>query len=122
MSKEERNITETPDKWIVIKMSRAGDVYHKIFSSWAGGYLDGDRWKMNSGITTVEEDDDYYYYYGHSGSCYKCHKKCYGVMTSYSQSILDNLIDKASEIAASASVLLDDTNFMELLNKNKEDG
>jgi len=122
MSKEERNITETPDRWIVVKMCRAGDVYHKIFCSWAGGYLDGDRWKMNSGISLVEDDDDYYYFHGHSGSCYKCHKKCYGVMTSYSQSILDNLIDKASEIAASASVLLDDTNFMELLNKNKEDG
>jgi len=107
MSKEERNITETPDRWIVVKMCRAGDVYHKIFCSWAGGY---------------EDDDDYYYFHGHSGSCYKCHKKCYGVMTSYSQSILDNLIDKASEIAASASVLLDNTNFMELLNKNKEDG
>jgi hypothetical protein len=118
MSKE-RNITETPDRWILIRMSRAGDVYHKIFGSWAGGYLDGDRWKMNSGISSVEEDDDFYYFTGYSGSCYKCHKKCYGVMTSYSQAVLDNLIDKASEIAASVSVLVDDTNFMELLNKDE---
>jgi hypothetical protein len=120
MSKEERNITETPDRWIVIKISRAGDIYHKIFASWDGGYLDGDRWKMNSGIASLEEEGDYYYFIGYSGSCYKCHKKGYGVMTSYSQSILDNMIDKASEIAASISVLLDDTNFMELLNQNKD--
>ena len=58
---KERKLSETPDKWVVIKMSRAGDVYHKIFGSWAGGYLDGDRWKMNSGIVSVEEDDEYYY-------------------------------------------------------------
>lgn len=112
----ERNISETPDKWVVVKMSRAGDTYHKIFGSWAGGYLDGDRWKMNSGIASIDEDEDYYYFIGFSGSCYKCHKKGYGVMTSYSQGILDNIIDKASEISASIIVVDGDINFMELLN------
>ena len=121
MSKEERNITETPDRWVVLELKVNDKIYYKIFGSWAGGYLDGDRWKMNSGISSVEEDDDDYYFIGYSGSCYKCHKKCYGVMTSYSQSVLDNLIDKAGEMDASVSVLLDDTNFMELLNQNKED-
>ena len=121
MSKEERNITETPDRWVVLELKVNDKIYYKIFGSWAGGYLDGDRWKMNSGISSVEEDDDYYYFIGYSGSCYKCHKKCYGVMTSYSQSVLDNLIDKAGEMDASVSVLLDDTNFMKLLNQNKED-
>ena len=51
------NISEIPDKWVVIKIL---DNEHKIFASWAGGYLDGDRWKLNSGITKVEEDDKYY--------------------------------------------------------------
>lgn len=120
MSKE-RNISETPDKWVVLKLNNGGEILYKVFGSWAGGYLDGDRWKANSGIVSVDEDDGYYYFIGYSGSCYKCHKKGYGVMTSYSQSILDNLIDKASEMDASISVLLDDTNFMELLNQNKED-
>jgi hypothetical protein len=126
MSKK-RNITETPDKWVVLEINNGGylsskpEPLYKVFGSWAGGYLDGDRWKMNSGIVSLEEDDDYYYFIGYSGSCYKCHKKGYGVMTSYSQSILDNLIDKANERGVSISVLLDDTNFMELLNQNKED-
>ena len=121
MSKEERNITETPDRWVVLELKVNDKIYYKIFGSWAGGYLDGDRWKMNSGISSVEEDDDYYYFIGYSGSCYKCHKKGYGVMTSYSQSVLDNLIDKAGEMDASVSVLLDDTNFMKILNQNKDD-
>jgi len=126
MSKE-RNITETPDKWVVLELNNGGylsskpEPLYKIFGSWAGGYLKESSWKMNSGIVSVEEDDEYYYFIGYSGSCYKCHKKCYGVMTSYSQGILGNLIDKASEINSSISVLLDDTNFMELLNQNKED-
>ena len=119
MSKE-RNITETPDKWVVLKLKNEGTTIYKVFGSWAGGYLDGDRWKVNSGIVSLEEDDDYYYFIGYSGSCYKCYKKGYGVMTSYSQAVLDNMIDKASEMDASISVL-DDINFMEILNQNKED-
>ena len=117
MSKE-RNITETPDKWVVLKLNNASETYYKVFGSWAGGYLDGDRWKMNSGIASVEEDDNYYYFIGYSGSCYKCHKKGYGIMTSYSQSILDNMINKASGIGASVNVHLSDTDFMKLLNVN----
>ena len=120
MSKE-RNISETPDRWVVLELNNKGTTIYKVFGSWAGGYLDGDRWKANSGIVSVEEDDEYYYFIGYSGSCYKCHKKGYGVMTSYSQSILDNLIDKANERGVSISVLLDDVNFMELLNPNNDD-
>ena len=116
---KERNITETPDRWVVLELKNKDTTIYKVFGSWAGGYIDGDRWKANSGIVSVEEDDDYYYFIGYSGSCYKCHKKGYGVMTSYSQSVLDNLIDKASGMGASINVLLDDTNFMELLNQNK---
>ena len=116
---KERNITETPDRWVVLKLKNEGTTIYKVFGSWAGGYLDGDRWKANSGIVSVEEDDDYYYFIGYTGSCYKCHKKGYGVVTSYSQSVLDNLIDKAGGMGASINVLLDDTNFMELLNQNK---
>jgi len=117
MMSKERNITETPDRWVFLELKNKGTTIYKVFGSWAGGYLDGDRWKANSGVISVEEDDEYYYFIGYSGSCYKCHKKCYGVMTSYSQSVLDNLIGKASEIGASIKVVLDDVNFMELLNK-----
>ena len=121
MSKEIK-ISETPDRWVVLKIPQTGTAaLYKIFGSWAGGYLDGDQWKVNSGIVSVEEDEDYYYFIGYSGSCYKCHRKGYGVMTSYSQSILDNLIDKAGGIGVSINVLLGDTNFMELLNQNKDE-
>ena len=66
----------TPDNWVVIKMD--GDKPHyRVLAGWSGGYLDGNSWKMNSGIVRVETDDDYYYFYGLSGSCYSCHKESY---------------------------------------------
>ena len=70
-----KNISETPDKWVIIKIGSGSESNFKVFGSWAGGYLDGDRWRLNSGITKIEEDQDNYYFYGWSGSCYQCHKK-----------------------------------------------
>ena len=120
---DNRNITQQPDKWVVVEINNivASGTLYKVFGSWGGGYVDGDRWKINSGIASVHHDDDYYYFTGYSGSCYKCHRRGYGVMTSYSQSVLDNLIDKASSVGANIDVLPDSTNFMELLNQNKDD-
>lgn len=67
--------TYTPDVWQVIEIfSPKQGVIYKVLAGWYGGYLNGDSWQMNSGITHCEYDDDYWYFYGYSGSCYKCHK------------------------------------------------
>jgi hypothetical protein len=86
------NITEAPDKWVVLELP---DNNYKVFGTWAGGYLDGDRWQLNSGIKGVEQDEDYYYFIGFSGSCYKCKKKSYGFATSYGEGVLNNLLKAA---------------------------
>lgn len=83
-------ISETPQKWVILKLI-TGD--YKIFATWAGGYLDGDGYRTNSGIVKVEQDDDYYYFIGYSGSCYKCHKKGYGVATSYGSDVLNSILE-----------------------------
>lgn len=85
-----RNISETPERWVILKIP---DNNYKVFGTWAGGYLDGDRWKLNSGISKVEQDDDFYYFFGFSRSCYKCHKNGYGTATSYGLGILNNVIE-----------------------------
>ena len=41
-----RNISETPERWVILRLS---DNFYKVFGTWAGGYLDGDKWKLNSG-------------------------------------------------------------------------
>lgn len=87
--KTERNITESPEKWVILKLPNN---YYKVFGTWAGGYLDSDRWKLNSGIERVEQDDDYNYFIGFSGSCYRCHKKQYGTATSYGLGVLNEML------------------------------
>lgn len=70
--------TYTPDKWVILKLNNKGETAYKVLAGWSGGYLDGQSWKINSGITKVEEDDNYLLFHGYSGSVYKCHKRGYG--------------------------------------------
>jgi hypothetical protein len=83
---------EHPQGWIVIKISKENeqDIY-KVFASWRGGYLNGDSWKINSGIKFVEETEDEYIFHGYSGSRYFCKKTYYGVCSGYAGSVLDGI-------------------------------
>ena len=87
------NISETPERWVIVKLPNN---YYKVFGTWAGGYLDGDRWQLNSGISKVEQDESFYYFIGFSGSCYKCHKKAYGIATSYGLDVLNKRIEQGN--------------------------
>lgn len=69
----------TPDRWVVLKLNNNGTILHKVLAGWSGSYLDGQSWKINSGIAKVESDEDYYLFRGFSGSVYKCHKSGYGM-------------------------------------------
>ena len=111
-----RNISETPDKWVVVKIDNNLDKpFYKVFATWSGGYLNGDRLKMNSGIKSVESDDDYYYFIGHSGSCYKCHKKGYGIAGSYGECVLNDMIENAYKVNVAVDLLSKDSEWEELL-------
>ena len=116
MSKE-RNISETPDKWVVIKIDNNLDKPHyKVFATWAGN-----RWKLSSSIISVESDDDYYYFIGYSESCYKCHKKAYGTATMHGEDVLMGMIKHTNRIDTTLNVLPKDTEWKELLNQNKDE-
>jgi len=108
METKQRNISETPDRWVILSLPNNN---FKVFGSWAGGYLGADSWRLNSGISKVEEDSDNYYFYGMSGSCYKCHKKGYGIMTSYSIGILYDMLDKSKGLIS----LLEESEIREKL-------
>jgi hypothetical protein len=64
-----------PDNWVVVKVD---EDFYKVLAGWSGGYLDGDSWRLNSGISEVKDDGDYWLFIGASGSIYQCHKKGYG--------------------------------------------
>jgi hypothetical protein len=69
-------MTYTPDNWVVVSMNTKTPHY-KLLAGNSGGYLDGDSWRMNSGIVGVKKEDEYWLFTGSSGSVYKCHEQAY---------------------------------------------
>lgn len=89
----EKNATESPDKWVILKLP---ENLYKVFGTWNGGYLEGDSWKLNSGIEKVDQDEDFYYFIGFSGSCYKCHKGGYGLASSFGSGVLNKIMEASA--------------------------
>jgi hypothetical protein len=107
----------SPDYWQVLKISsldREKPIY-KVFATWVGGYIRGDEWRMNSGITNVMFEDNCIIFEGSSGSRYVCRNDEHAYRTSgYSGSVLGDYTEKAKEIGASIEVLPFETNWKEL--------
>ncbi len=110
-----RNVSEIPDNWVVVKITNNGESNYKVFGAWVGGYLSGDAWKLNSGVSKVEEDENNYYFHGHSGSCYQCGKGHYGVRTSYTAMVLDEIIESGKNNNVDVEMMDENTNWLELV-------
>lgn len=70
-----------PDKWVVLRIEDAEKGYtphFKILGSWFGSYLEGEAWRLNSGIKSVHKAKDSFHVFGHSGSAYICSFRGYG--------------------------------------------
>ena len=102
-----------PDRWVVVKIVTPKERLYKVFASWSGGYGGSDSWKMNSGITRASLVDDRWEFDGYSGSVYSCHKESYGV-SGYNGNVLQNFINKATEIDAVIEIMPGDTNWSNL--------
>lgn len=89
-------MTYTPDNWVIVKMTRPEGVIHKVLAGWSGGYLNGDSWRMNSGIVRTSQDGDYILFYGESGSVYKCHKDAQRLSAS-TAAIYDTLVNQGKQ-------------------------
>ena len=93
-----------PDKWVIVRFKREEEVWHKVLGSWYGGYLDGDSWRLSSGLNSIEEDGDFYLMKNHSGSVYKCHKKMNGMHLT-SAGIYENIKEQADENNVEVSLI-----------------
>jgi len=107
-----------PTSWAILKID-SDDPHYRIFGSIVGGYLNGDSWKVNSGIVSVTEDDNYYYFNGHSGSVYQCHKKAYGSFTSYPQSVLSRYCETSEGKISCLIEIPDDLMSMDFILSSK---
>lgn len=78
-----------PDKWIILKIEHKDqEPVYKLLSGWYGGYLDGDSWRLNSGITSIKRGVGLAYITGSSGTEYKCHLDNEGVSGIMAEVIL----------------------------------
>jgi len=103
-----------PDKWLVVKIEgKDVPLTYKVFACWYGGYLNGDSWKLNSGITKATKEDNCYSFEGYSGSVYKCHEDCYG-FNMYGHGVLYNIINKSKEAGVNVEILPEDTNWLDI--------
>jgi len=73
----------TPDKWIIVG---TGDV-KKVFSSFYGGFLNGDSWSLSSGTKEIIDKGPYWELPQESGSIYKLFKGSYG-LSAYAAGVL----------------------------------
>jgi hypothetical protein len=65
-----------PDNWVILKIG-GNTPHYRVLGGWIGGYLNGNSWRLNSGIKRHDFDGDYWNFYGSSGSCYDCHIDSY---------------------------------------------
>ena len=63
-----------PDNWVILEIEHEGNTIHKVLAGWSGGYLDGDTWRLNSGIERIVTTETHYEILGYSGSVYKVRK------------------------------------------------
>lgn len=82
-----------PYKWTIIGADGMKEGFKsnkneclKVLASFKGGYLDGDSWRLSSGIESVVEKEHHYEIKNHSGSVYKCAKGAEG-FTVYTATI-----------------------------------
>ena len=103
-----------PHRWLMVRLSNDGKVHYRVFATWAGGYLDADEWKLNSGVTQLTETESHYLFEGSSGSVYKCGKKSYG-STGYGFGVLNNLITKSLDQGTVIDILPEKTDFTSMV-------
>ena len=83
-----------PDSWVILKIKddEQNTYFYKLFSSWRGGYLDGDSWRLNSGITSIEPENDYFIVRGNSNTVYGIHPSTYNKLGNYNYGVLQGII------------------------------
>lgn len=106
-----------PDNWVVLKIKtdQPSSHFYKVLAGWSGGYLDGDSWRINSGIAKVDRENKYSPYidfYGYSGSVYRCHKETYGLRMNNA-----GIYDKMKEqFGDRIEMMPAETDWMELID------
>jgi hypothetical protein len=103
-----------PDNWVILKIKEGkyDRGFYKVLAGWSGGYLDGDRWRMNSGVTRVVEENKSWEFYGSSGSCYVCRKGAYRL--TMANAGVYNQLKENEAFEGQITLMPEDTNWLEI--------
>ena len=88
-----------PDKYVMVRITdkKTDEIHYRVLGSWYGGYLDGDSYRLNSGVEKYERtDDSKIRFYGGSGSLYEVDEKMYG-MSIHAQSWLAQIAENSKD-------------------------
>jgi hypothetical protein len=97
--------TYNPDKWSIIKIKHSDEeIYYKVYGNWSGGYLDGDSWRLSSGLEKITDDGDFHLMHNYSGSIYRCHKKMEG-MNGFGAGVFSGLTEQAKKVNVEFTVI-----------------
>lgn len=98
-----------PDNWVAMEVPGG----HKIVAGWSGGYLNGNSWRVNSGIKSIVETDTSFLVHGFTGSVYECRKssECIRMNMMY---IVRGLEDRGAKV-------VDISTIVELYSSQHED-
>jgi hypothetical protein len=117
LSKRSTRNVMNPDTWAIIRItSKDGEITDKVLAGWYGGYLSGDSWQLNSGITKVNETDTHYEVLGYSGSIYIC-RKGLEKLSATTAAILSSLTTKAAQAGAHITLIHMDTLLKERMEE-----
>lgn len=86
-------ITNYPDKWVIVEISDGNHTFRKILSSWYGGYLGNDSWRLSSMLVDAKESETEYHFTTET-SAYVCNKNTIG-MNLVASGVLNDLIERA---------------------------
>jgi hypothetical protein len=102
-----------PDKWVLVEIdsTKHGKIT-KVLASWYGGYMNGDSWKLSSGVNKITKTDSGYEFLNDSGSVYFCHKEGYG-MSGYTHSIYANFVEQIKEANDGSTIRILDEDKVE---------
>ena len=100
----------TPDNWVVLKINHEGETLYKVLAGWSGGYLHGDAWRMNSGITKATIGGKHVVFEGASGSQYRCHRDGYR-LTMANSGVYNQLKERFGD---AVELMPEDTEWMDV--------
>lgn len=109
------NSAYLPDGWSLIKLS---DTDYRVFSTFRGGYVTSDSWRVNAGVTYVGLIEIGWVVSGDSGTTYYLDSEAYNRHSAYTYNVLGALCIKNGAVQLSKDEAFDYLNEIVLKSGN----